>query len=114
MLYDKDTRPNLANLSDDAIVVSTSVLHTGANPPPIKLVLFYGHVHDVDALLQGAGRSSRSTEEQGNAVLISTPFAIEEAVKIGKNAQGLLDVKALVEQALLPGATFQQCFNGMV
>ena len=63
MLYDRDTRPDLTTLSDDAIVVSTSVLHTGANPPPIKLVLFYGHVHAVDAMLQGAGRSGRSTDE---------------------------------------------------
>ena len=104
MRYDGDTRPDLSGLTANAIVVSTSVLQTGANPPPIKLVLLFGLAYFVDGLLQGAGRAGRSQEEHGHAVLLSTPFAIEEALKYGKRKQGLLDVECLVRK----GGDFQK------
>jgi hypothetical protein len=51
-------------------------------------------------LLQAAGRGARSASEQGHAFLLSTPFAIAEALRIGKNAQGLLDVRDIVNKVL--------------
>jgi superfamily II DNA or RNA helicase len=85
-------------LAEDALVLSTSVLQTGANLPPVTLVLLLGHAYSLEALLQAAGRAARSASEQGHAFLLSTPFAIEDALRIGKNAQGLLDVRDIIQK----------------
>jgi hypothetical protein len=97
VLYSRDIRPDLSVIADNAIIISTSVLQTGANPPPIKLVVHWGHAFSVEALLQGAGRAGRSGE-QGHAVLLSTPHAIQEVLRIYKNAQGLVDVRDLIRK----------------
>jgi superfamily II DNA helicase RecQ len=70
--YSRENRSDLSVLPVNALVISTSVLQTGANPPPVKMVLHWGHVFSVEALLQGAGRAGRSGE-RGHAVLLSTP-----------------------------------------
>lgn len=97
VLYSREIRPDLSVIADDAIIISTSVLQTGANPPPIKLVVHWGHAFSVEALLQGAGRAGRNGE-QGHAVLLSTPHAIQEVLRIYKNAQGLVDVRDLIRK----------------
>lgn len=97
VLYSREDRPDLSVLAEDAVIISTSVLQTGANPPPIKLVVHWGHAFSVEALLQGAGRAGRSGE-QGHAVLLSSPHAIQEVLRIFKNAQGLLDVRDLIQK----------------
>jgi superfamily II DNA or RNA helicase len=74
------------------------VLQTGANLPPIKLVLLLEHAYSAEALLQAAGRAARSASEQGHVFLLSSPFAIADALRIGKNAQGLLDVRELTNK----------------
>jgi hypothetical protein len=55
VLYSRDSRPDLNVLAEDALVLSTSVLQTGANLPPVKLVLSLGHAYSLEALLQAAG-----------------------------------------------------------
>lgn len=95
VLYSRESRPELSVLPENALVISTSILQTGANPPPVKLVLHWGHVFSVEALLQGAGRAGRS-DEHGHAVILSSPHAIQEALRIFKNARGLLEVRDLI------------------
>ncbi len=63
-------------------------------------MLLLGHAYSLEALLQAAGRAARSASEQGHAFLLSTPFAIADALRIGKNAQGLLEVRDIVNKVL--------------
>jgi len=103
--YDSVRTSDISGLSADAIVVSTSVLQTGANPPPIKLVLLFGFAYFVDGFLQGAGRAGRAEESEGHAVLLCTPFAVTQALRFGNGKkQGLLDMERLV----LKGGDIQQ------
>jgi ERCC4-related helicase len=86
-------------LAENAIIVSTSVLQTGVNPPPVELVLVFGHAYSVEALLQAAGRAGRSSDTHGYAILLSTPFAVNEALRIFKYARGLVEVRDLIDNS---------------